>query len=230
MSSHRHSPSIVFRSTPRTSWTTHPATTLNHIMVCSLLGDNPVKSATNTLPSALCFTSNVNTKRVRWCFDELDKLTIHTDAVSEAATKKAVRPGNAACHFLPLNVSKDCLSVDTIMFPRSINHCRSCPQPPHDESEQLCDGSLSVNRDLQGRKIYFTKSKTLVSRPTDRPTVTRVTLLARPKRKKRKGEKKIPQIGTYSTRRHKKLICSIEMLQEIVQQLRKKSDFEHPSK
>ena len=76
----------------------------------SLFGDNPVKSALNTLPSVLCFTSNVNTIRVRRCFGELDKLNIHKDAFSEAVTQNAVRPANAASHFPPLNVSKDCLS------------------------------------------------------------------------------------------------------------------------
>ena len=76
---------------------------------------------------------------------ELDKLTIHKGAFKEAVTKKAAPPANAASHFPPLNVSKDCLSVDTIMLPRSTNHWRSCPQPPNDESEQLRDGSLSVD-------------------------------------------------------------------------------------
>ena len=145
MSFHRHSPSIVFRSTPQTPSTTHPVTTFNHIMFCALLGDNPVKSATNTLPSVLCFTSNVNTIRVRWCSGEMDKINIHKDAFSEAVTQNAVRPANAASHFPPLNVSKDCLSGGTIMLHRSINQCRSCPQPPNDESEQLRDGSLSAD-------------------------------------------------------------------------------------
>ena len=75
--------------------------------------------------------------------------------------------------------------------------------------------------DLQGRKINFTTSKNF-GWLVDVATATRVTFdLPECKKKASKGT---------SRDGSKKMFFLEEMLQEIVQQLRSKTDFEHPSK